>query len=227
MNAPRAEAFPAGSAAARGLASCHACGLLVRMPTSAHDSHNTICPRCDAPLHLRKPDSLARTWALVITACVLYVPANVLPVMQTTTLGSTQNDTILSGAAYLWNSGSWDLAIIVFVASIVVPMAKLIALITLLLSVQRGSQLQIQQRTRLFRLVEIVGKWSMLDIYVAALLATLVHFGSLLTIRTGPGAIAFGAVVVVTMFAAKSFDPRLMWDAIETQNHDRAEHPRT
>ncbi|MFA9438425.1 paraquat-inducible protein A [Uliginosibacterium sp. sgz301328] len=227
MTTWRKNTFPPGSAAAQGLASCHACGLLARMPEQTHDSHDTVCPRCDAPLHLRKPNSIARTWALVITACILYVPANVLPVMQTTTLGATQNDTILSGAAYLWNTGSWDLAIIVFIASIVVPMAKLIALITLLLSVQRRSQHQIQQRTRLYRLVEIVGKWSMLDIYVAALLATLVHFGSLLTIRTGPGAIAFGAVVVVTMFAAKSFDPRLMWDAIETQNHDRAEHPRS
>ncbi|MFT4174231.1 MAG: paraquat-inducible protein A [Herbaspirillum sp.] len=213
--------YSPGSAAARGLACCHACGQLARLDGAHEDAH---CPRCGGALHLRKPNSLARTWALVIAAAVLYIPANVLPVMQTTSLGATSNDTILSGVVYLGTSGSWDLAVIVFIASIVVPMAKLIALSVLLFTAGRRATTQPVQRTKLYRLVELVGKWSMLDIYVAALLATLVHFGSLLTIRAGPGAIAFGAVVVLTMFAAKSFDPRLIWDPIET-DYDRSDTP--
>lgn len=198
------------SAASLGLAGCHACGLVSRLGR-AHAAH---CPRCGAVLHLRKPDSIARSGALLVTAAVLYVPANVLPIMHTGSLFGSQSDTILSGIVYLWRVGSWDLAAIVFVASIAVPLAKLIALAFLLVTVQRRSTRQPLQRAKLYRSVEFVGKWSMLDVYVVALLATLVHFQTFASITAGAGAVAFGAVVVVTMFAAMAFDPRLIWDPV-------------
>ena len=208
----------ATSAASLGLATCHACGLLSRLGAREPAAH---CPRCGAGLHLRKPDSVARTWALVLTAAVLYVPANVLPIMHTGSLFGAQSDTILSGIVYLWRIGSWDLAAIVFIASIVVPIAKLLALAFLLVSVQRRSAWQPLQRAKLYRAVEFVGKWSMLDIYVVALLATLVHFQTFASITAGIGAVAFGGVVVVTMFAAMSFDPRLIWDRAGGAEADR------
>jgi len=203
------------TAAEAGLFTCHACGLLQRPPGAAHD---LACARCGAGLHSRKPDGVARSWALLVAAYVLFVPANVLPVMQTGSLFGAQTDTILSGVVFLWVTGSWPLALIIFVASIVVPAAKLLALTYLLVSVQRRSAWGQQQRARLYRVVELVGRWSMVDIYVAAILAALVQFGGLMNIRPGPGAIAFGAVVVLTMFAAESFDPRLIWDSAKRKH---------
>jgi paraquat-inducible protein A len=135
--------------------------------------------------------------------------------METSSLFGAQDDTIMSGVVYLWISGSWHLALVVFIASILVPMAKLFALIVLVLSVQLRARWQPVQRTRLYRLVELVGRWSMLDVYVVTLLVALVQLEALATIRPGTGALAFGAVVVLTMFAAMSFDPRLIWDSME------------
>ena len=200
------------SAASLGLAGCHDCGLVSRM-----GAHACTCPRCGAALHLRKPDSLGRAWALLIASYILYVPANVLPIMETSSLFGAQRDTILSGVVFLWRSGSWDLALVVFVASVVVPLSKLFALTYLLLTVRWRSTAQPLQRTKLYRWVELVGKWSMLDIYVVALLATVVKFQSLANISAAPGAVAFGAVVILTMLAAQSFDPRLIWDAAEVK----------
>jgi paraquat-inducible protein A len=200
------------TAAQAGLMSCHACGLLHRPVGSAHD---LVCTRCGAALHTRKPDSLKRTWALLIAAFILIIPANLLPVMISGSLFGSETDTIMSGVVFLWIDGSWPLAIILFIASIAVPFSKLFALTYLLVSVQRRSTLAPAQRTRLYRVLEFVGRWSMIDIYVAALLTALVQFGGLMSIRAGPGAIAFGAVVVLTMFAAESFDPRLIWDPVE------------
>jgi paraquat-inducible protein A len=197
------------TAAARGLLSCHVCGLLSRGDRSDRTLH---CPRCSTPLHNRKPNSVARSWAFLIAACILYIPANVLPIMETSSLFGAQSDTIMSGIIYLWHSGSWDLALVVFIASIMVPLLKLIALTLLLISVQRRSTRQSLQRAKLYRVVELVGPWSMLDIYVVAILAGLVQIGALATINAGPGALAFGAVVVLTMVAAMEFDPRLIWD---------------
>jgi paraquat-inducible protein A len=150
---------------------------------------------------------------------ILYIPANLLPIMETSSLFGSQADTIMSGVVYLWRSGSWYLALVVFIASILVPMAKLIALILLLVSVQLHSRWQPLQRAKLYRMVELVGRWSMLDVYVVTLLVALVQLDALATIRPGPGALAFGAVVVLTLFAAMSFDPRLIWDSLE-QDHD-------
>lgn len=170
------------------------------------------CPRCGALLHRRKPNSIGRTWALLLTGYLLYIPANVLPVMHTGSLFSTQSDTIMSGIVYLWTSGSWYLAAIVFIASIFVPAAKLTVLTFLVISVQRRSTWGPQDRTKMYRAVEFIGRWSMLDIFVVTILVALVRLQSLATISVGLGAVAFGAVVVLTMVAAEQFDPRLIWD---------------
>jgi len=175
------------------------------------------CPRCGDHLHFRKPNSIQRSWALLLTAMLLYIPANLLPMMHTSSLFGSQSDTIMSGVVYFWTSGSWYLALIIFFASIMVPLLKMVALMLLLITAQRRSRWQLQQRTRLYRLVEFVGRWSMLDIYVVAVIVALVQLKGLATILPGPGAIAFGAVVVLTMFAAMAFDPRIMWDSLETE----------
>lgn len=199
----------APTAAQFGLLACEVCRLVSRAPAPHSDAH---CPRCGATLHLRKPASLARTWAFLIAAMLLYVPANSLPIMDTSSLFGTQRDTILSGVAFLWASGSTGLAALVFFASVVVPLAKMAALAILAGSVQMRAAWHPRTRTRLYRMIEFVGRWSMLDIYVVTILVALVQVSTLATIHAGPGAVAFGAVVVLTMFAAASFDPRLIWD---------------
>ncbi len=199
------------TAATCGLLSCHVCGLVSKAPPTGEASR---CPRCCGRLHSRKPASVSRSWALLIGAYIMYIPANLLPMMETGSLFGSQEDTILSGVVYLWSSGSWDLAVVVFVASIMVPLMKLIAMTLLLVSVQRRSVWLPVQRSRLYRIVELVGRWSMLDIYVVTILASLVQIGSLATIKAGPAALAFGAVVVLTMFSAMQFDPRLIWDPL-------------
>jgi len=196
-----------------GLLVCHDCGLVVRPPEES--PHHLRCPRCHALLHRRKPHALSRTWALLIAAMLLYLPANLLPVMSVVSLGRGQSDTILSGVIHLTHAGMWPLALLVFFASILVPLLKLGVMIYLLISVQRRSPRRPEDRSRLFRLTELVGRWSMVDIFVITILAALVQLGELATIQAGPGATAFGAVVVLTMFAAHTFDPRLIWDAVE------------
>lgn len=191
---------------------CHVCGLVHAVPADDEHGH-TDCPRCDAIVHWRKPDHVARTWALLITASLLYIPANVWPVMQIGGVLGNSNHTILGGVIDLWGAGSWDLAVIVFVASVAVPMTKLLALAVLLICAQRGLTTNRPQRTRLYRLVEFIGQWSMLDVYVVVLLGALAHFPGLMQISTGPAAGAFGMVVVLTMLAAMSFDSRSAWDA--------------
>jgi paraquat-inducible protein A len=198
-----------------GLLSCHACDLV-----SPRTLEGEPCPRCGATLHHRKPNSLARTWAFLLAAFILYIPANVLPVMVTQSILGTQQDTILSGVIYLWLSGSHMLAGLVLIASIIVPLLKMVILTFLLLSVHFRSSWRIRQQTRLYGLVEVIGRWSMLDIFVVALLASLVRAGALATIIPGGGAMAFGTVVVMTMLASLSFDPRLLWDSLE-DNHAR------
>lgn len=212
---PPAAALPGFTGATCGIALCPCCELLVRMP--AH-GYAAACPRCETSLHLRKPASLSRTWAFLVASVVLYVPANVLPVMDTSSLFGTQKDTIMSGVAYLWVSGSWPLAVLVFIASIAVPMVKILGLAYLALSAQRASQWLPGERARIYRMIELIGRWSMLDIYVVTMLVALVQFSALAMIKAGPAAIAFGAVVVMTMFAANAFDPRLIWDPVESDH---------
>lgn len=205
------------TAAQRGLLSCRACGMLSRPAADGQHSH---CPRCHAKLHSRIPHSLTRTWAFLIAALILYVPANLLPIMETTSFFGEQQDTIMSGVVFLWISGSHVLALLVFIASILIPLFKLISLSYLVLSVQSKSCWQLQERSRLYRLIDAIGRWSMLDVYVVTLLVALVQINALAHIRAGLGATAFGAVVVLTILAAKSFDPRLLWDFSHT-DHDR------
>jgi paraquat-inducible protein A len=153
-----------------------------------------------------------RTWAFLIAASVLYVPANVLPVFQTSALGGTVSDTIMSGAIRLWLTGAWPLGLVILVASIGVPLLKLLSLSYLLISLRRGTSSSPARRTWLYRFTDFIGRWSMVDIYVGTLLVGLVHFEPLAVITPGPGAAAFGAVVILTMLASHSFDPRLLWD---------------
>jgi paraquat-inducible protein A len=207
---------PPLTAARAGLIRCADCELLSRAPPTAG---KLACPRCGATLHQRKPNSIQRTWALLISAYILYVPANLLPMMKTSSPRGTENDTIMSGVVYLWSSGSWPLALLVFLASITIPGLKLLSMTLLAWSVQRRSVWQPEQRARLYRLVEIVGRWSMLDVYVVTIMAALVQMQPLASIEAGPAAVAFGAVVVLTLLAASSFDPRLIWDPLG-DHHD-------
>lgn len=193
-----------------GLIPCRACGMVSRPAPSAEVAH---CLRCNARLHLRIPNSASRCWAFLIAGYILYLPANILPIMYTGTLSGIRRDTIMSGIVYLWESGSWGIAVIVFIASIMVPILKLGALTFLLISVRGRSPWPQRERTMLYRLLKLVGRWSMLDIFVAAILTKLVQFRFLATVEVGPAALPFGAVVVITMIAVMQFDPRLIWDS--------------
>ena len=193
------------------MVACRHCATLWE-DVKAHDR----CGRCGAPLHMRKPDSLNRTWAFLIAACIMYVPANILPVMTTAPfLGKEQQDTILSGIIYFWNSGSWVLALIVFTASFLVPLFKLTVVTLLLISVHGHSKRHPLLRARLYRLVAVIGRWSMLDVFVVTLMTGLIQIKGFATVHPGRGIAAFAAVVVLTMLASISFDPRLMWDVTE------------
>ncbi|MBF0454702.1 MAG: paraquat-inducible protein A [Magnetococcales bacterium] len=203
---------PTLTARQAGLASCHTCHLVVKKPQGHDKAH---CPRCHSPIHSRKVDSLSRTWALVVAAVILYIPANLYPVMTVSKLGSGDPSTIISGVMHLIHSGMWPLALIVFVASIVVPVGKLAILIYLLLSVHYRSFRKPKDRTVLFRLLELFGHWSMVDVFLVSILVALVDLGFLATIEPGVGVLYFGAVVITTLFASRAFDPRLIWDVID------------
>jgi len=203
------------TATAEGLMLCRTCGQLNRPPAEAGA---TRCARCASPLHWRKPDSVARTWAFLVAAAILYIPANLLPVIQSTSITSSRDDTIMGGVVYFWTTDSWVLAIIVFTASIVVPGTKIAALVLLLVTAQLGSSWRPVDRTRLYRLNSYIGRWSMVDIYVGALSVALVQLRPFAEIEPGPGAIFFGAVVILTMLASESFDPRLIWDAVDRRH---------
>jgi len=192
--------------------SCGVCGLLRRPPAEARRG-GLLCPSCGAALHPRKPHSLLRTWILLIAGLLCYLPANLLPVTISTSFGSRQTDTIISGVIYFINTGSWPLAVIIFIASIVVPMVKLMSLGYLALSVQLKSRWRPEQRTSLYRVTELIGRWSMMDIFVIMVLVALVRMQAVASFEVGPGAFFFGAVVIITMMAARAFDPRLIWDA--------------
>lgn len=207
--------WPGVSAMSLGFYSCRVCGLVSR---SSDGEDLVLCPRCHTRLYFRRPDSVMRCWALLIAAYILYIPANLMTMMETGTLISYRKDTILSGIIHLWHNGNPGIAVIVFIASILVPLFKLLVLTLLLLSVRRGSTWGIKQRVLFYRIVELVGRWSMLDIFVVTLLTALVQIQSLAVVKAGTGAIAFGAVVVLTMCAAMVFDPRLMWDSLRKEN---------
>ncbi len=213
---PPAHAAPDGPAAARHPIECRACGLVNR-----ERREKQHCRRCGAVLHHRIPNSATWTWALLAAAALLYVPANILPVMYTESIGGVEGDTIMSGVALFWNTGSPGLAIVIFVASILVPVSKLAALALLNATAQWGSRWAPAGRTRIYRMVEFIGRWSMLDIFVVTLTVALVRFQTLAVITAGPGALAFGCVVILTMIASSQFDPRLIWDPIENDRNDK------
>jgi paraquat-inducible protein A len=190
---------------------CLVCHKLVPL----QEREKIFCPRCGAAVHSRIPDSLAKTWAYLLSAMLLYAPANILPIMTVSGVGGGKADTIMSGIISLMTSGMIPIGIIVFIASIFVPLLKMVALLVLLLSVHFRWRLSARQRTRLYRLTEFIGRWSMLDIYVIMILIALVSFGAIASIETGPAATAFAAVVTLTMLAAMSFDARLIWDAYD------------
>jgi paraquat-inducible protein A len=204
------------------LVACDSCHLVSRVPVT-RDKTRALCPRCGSLLHQRKPNSISRTWALLLAAFIFYIPANVLPITTITSLGKQQSDTIMSGVIYFMATGMWPIALVIFAASIFVPLLKLFILAFLLISVHRKSTWRPRDRTRLYRVIESIGRWSMLDIYVVTILVALVKLGALATIEAGPGAVFFAAVVVMTIFASMSFDPRLIWDEMET-NHGAGNH---
>lgn len=200
---------PSVSAMQLGLQSCESCGLLSR-PAPGEDEG--LCPRCGEELAFRKPHSLERTWAFLIAAAICYVPANTLPVLNTDTPGGVETDTILQGVVLLWSPTGWPLSLIVLVASIMIPSAKILALGYLLVTIQRGSVENNEQRVRMYRTVMFIGRWSMVDVFVDAFTAALVQLQPLMSVAPGPGLVFFAAVVVLTMLAVESFDPRLIWD---------------
>lgn len=198
-----------------GLASCDICQQVVRLAQSP--ATRMKCPRCGAAVHSRIPHSIARTWSLLLAAMILYVPANLYPIMKNTYLGVETSNTILSGVALFLKEGDWLLAVVIFAASIVVPLLKMVSLLYLLVNIHRNSGIRkSRQQTVLYRVTELVGRWSMVDVFVIGILTALVTMGMLSTVVPGVGAMAFGAVVVLTMLAAISFDPRLIWDEEET-----------
>ena len=198
----------------QGLQSCDTCGLLSR-PAPGEDEGR--CPRCDEELVFRKPASLERTLAYLMAAAVCYVPANVLPVMTTITASGRESDTILQGVVLLWSPTGWPLSLIVLFASIMIPSAKIVALAYLLITVRRGSIENNRQRIRLYRIVELIGRWSMVDVFVDTFTVALIQLQPLMSVEPAPGLFFFAAVVVLTMLAVESFDPRLIWDSASSK----------
>lgn len=202
-------------AAELNLCLCHGCGHACELDRGTHR-----CERCGAPLHARKADAITRGWAFLLSALVFYVPANLLPVMRTEMLGHGSDSTIGGGVLEFWEAGAWDIALIIFIASVGVPAIKFFSLGLLLFTAQRRSTWARRQRSQLYRFVELIGYWSMLDVMVVALVASLVQMQGLGTIEPRPGILFFGLVVVLTMLSAMSFDPRLIWDS-DSQKGDK------
>jgi paraquat-inducible protein A len=191
------------------LVSCECCHLLLR---AACTDDPGFCARCGEKLEIRRRGSIATTWALASAAAICYIPANLLPVLNTVTPQGSDDDTIMGGVVFLYTSGSWPLALMVLIASVMIPLGKLVSIAYLLLSVQCGSVKSNRQRTRLYRIVVFIGRWSMLDVFVDTFTVALVQLQPLMSVMPGPGVLFFGAVVVLTMLAAEAFDPRLIWD---------------
>ncbi|MGP8292448.1 PqiA/YebS family transporter subunit [Vreelandella zhanjiangensis] len=201
------------TAASQSLTGCPTCGLI----NGFSHGHKSRCIRCHEKLHHRLPFSLQRTWALLGAATIMYIPANVYPIMTTTSLGHSGSSTIIGGVVQLMQMGSWPVAAVIFIASVIVPVGKLLALSWLCIAVQRSGRPNTISRTKLYRITEFIGRWSMVDVFVVAILVALIRAGSLMSITPGPAALAFASVVVLTMLAAMTFDPRLIWDAPKTK----------
>ncbi|UJJ32521.1 paraquat-inducible protein A [Halopseudomonas maritima] len=201
------------SARARGLAGCHSCLLVMSIDTEH-------CPRCHARVHSRTPNSLQRTVALIVVACILYLPANLLPITNTVYLGSYAPSTIIGGVITLWQMGSYPIALVILIASVLVPVGKLVVLSYLCWAASRPQLANPRQCARLYRLTEFIGRWSMIDVFVVAILVALIKLGNIISFYPGFAALSFAAVVIITMIAAEQFDPRLIWDNLESNDHD-------
>lgn len=199
---------PLPRATAQGLAGCHTCGKVSPVALGT-------CPRCGSRLHLRKPESITRTVALMLAAAALYIPANVLPMMRMVELGVATDNTIIGGIIYFWKGGAYPIALVILTASIIIPLLKIVALSWLCLAASGKLHPSPAVLGRIYWLTELFGRWSMVDIFVVGILVALVQLGNYMTVTPGPGALAFAGVVVLTMFAAMSFDPRLLWDRFE------------
>jgi len=200
------SAYDPKSAAAHDLALCLHCSTL----SNSKESH---CSHCDAALHLRKPRSVQRTLAFLALSIILYIPANTLPIMTTEQFGSPLHSTIIGGIIELMHQGSTGIAIIIFIASIFVPIVKILILLWLCYLTTAGTRFCRPQHSKLYRVTELIGRWSMIDVCVVAILVALVQMGQIMTITPGPAGLAFAGVVICTMLAASTFDPRLLWDA--------------
>lgn len=195
-----------------GFMACHDCGFLLNARGIA--SNITLgCPRCNADVHYRKHHSIPTTWALLITAAILFVPANILPIMRVDFLGTSEYSTIMDGILYFFHVKEYGIGLIIFMASVLVPLFKIVGMSIILLSIKFKWKRGLRHKTAMFRFIEFIGRWSMLDIFVIALMATFVEFGNFTATFAAPAASFFGAVVVCTMFAAHAFDSRLLWDA--------------
>ena len=192
------------SALSLGLQGCPIC-------TTVGSADKSSCEVCGAKLHAGWDESIQTTWAWLITSVVLYVPANLLPIMHTRLLGKVSENTILGGVVTLWEHGSYPIAIVIFVASVLVPLGKIFILAWLCLSVQLGSTFAVSQKSRLYRVTEFVGRWSMVDVFVVAILVALIQLGNVMSILPGTAALAFAVMVATSMLAAMAFDPRLLW----------------
>lgn len=208
--APVYEALPQ-SAHEADLVRCHDCGKLVHHQETSPDKI-ARCPRCRAPLHMRKPDNINRTWALVLSAAVLFLPANILPIMRVDYLGTPDDSTILDGIIYFFLSGEYGIGLIILIASVLVPLFKVVGLLLMLLSIHFRWEGWLKHKITMYHFIEFIGRWSFLDIYVIALLGAMVQFGALTTIEARPAATYFTLVVIASMLAALSFDPRTLWD---------------
>lgn len=201
------------TAAKAGVNVCHTC-----MTVSTVDK--TQCEICGSTIHKYKKSNLQATWALLITSLLLYIPANFMPIMTTTFFGSNTSNTIIGGVFVLWQEGSYPIALVILIASILVPAGKLIVLTWLCITVHLGDATSLQQKTQLYRVIEFVGRWSMIDVFVVALLAALIRRGNIMSIYPGLASIAFATMVITAMFAAMSFDPRLIWDTVNQKEND-------
>jgi paraquat-inducible protein A len=212
---------PAAAITARALGwqSCEVCTLVSR---PIHGQDAGLCPRCGEDLAFRREASFQRTWAFLLAAAVCYIPANVLPVLTTTTATGSDSDTILQGVVLLWSPTGWPLSLIVLFASIMIPSAKILALAYLLITTQRGSAKNNEQRIRMYRMVDFVGRWSMVDVFVDTFTAALIQLQPLMSVAPALGLLFFAAVVVLTMLAVESFDPRLIWDAAGSEGVQHA-----
>lgn len=212
-----ADAAEGLTAARLGIVACGACGLLSKPAIWAEPGY---CPRCGKALTLRRRHAIQRTWALLIAAAICYIPANLMPVMNTTTPTYTEKDTIMSGVILLYTSGSWPLALIVLIASIIIPLAKIVTLAYLLITIQFRKLESQRERIQIYRFVEVIGRWSMLDVFVVTFVVALVQLQPLMSVEPGAGVVFFAAVVVLTMFAAEQFDPRFIWDSPTNKEDD-------